>query len=100
MGDAAAGGDLLVPVAAAQRGPRVRRLAARLRPGPSGPARGPAALPAGPARALPAATYQTLIALAAATGIRPCEAIRMNDGDAGQAALVLTVHGKNRKERQ
>jgi integrase len=50
--------------------------------------------------AVHAATYQTLIALAAATGIRPCEAIRMNDGDADPATLVLTVHGKNHKERQ
>lgn len=50
--------------------------------------------------AVHAATYQTLIALAAATGIRPCEAIRMNDGDADPAARVLTVHGKNHKERQ
>ncbi len=50
--------------------------------------------------AVHAATYQTLIALAAATGIRPCEAIRMNDGDADPATLVLTVHGKNHKERK
>jgi integrase/recombinase XerD len=50
--------------------------------------------------AVHAATYQTLIGLAAATGIRPCEAIRMNDGDTDPAALVLTVHGKNHKERQ
>ena len=50
--------------------------------------------------AVHAATYQTLIALAAATGIRPCEAIRMNDEDINPAAQVLTVHGKNHKERQ
>jgi integrase/recombinase XerD len=50
--------------------------------------------------AMYAATYQTLIALAAATGIRPCEAIRMNDGDTDPSALVLTVHGKNHKERR
>lgn len=31
--------------------------------------------------AVHAATYQTLIGLAAVTGIRPCEAMRMNDGD-------------------
>jgi integrase/recombinase XerD len=105
----------------AVRGPRVRRLAARLRPSSPGPGRGPAALPAGPARSLPAvrgdvaallaeaaglrpavhaATYQALIALAAAAGIRPCGAIRMNDEDIDPVALVLTVHGKNHKERR
>jgi integrase/recombinase XerD len=50
--------------------------------------------------AVHAATYQTLIALAAATGIRPCEAIRMNDEDIDPVALALTVHGKNHKERR
>lgn len=50
--------------------------------------------------AVHAATYQTLIALAAATGIRPCEAIRMNDEDIDPSARVLTVHGKNHKERR
>jgi integrase len=50
--------------------------------------------------AVHAATYQTLIALAAATGIRPCEAIRMNDEDIDPVAPALTVHGKNHKERR
>jgi integrase/recombinase XerD len=50
--------------------------------------------------AVHAATCQTLIALAAATGIRPCEAIRMNDEDIDPVSRVMTVHGKNHKERQ
>jgi integrase/recombinase XerD len=50
--------------------------------------------------AVHAATYQALIALAAATGIRPCEATRMNDQDIDPAAPALTVHGKNHKERR
>jgi integrase/recombinase XerD len=50
--------------------------------------------------AVHAATYQTLIALAACTGIRPCEAVRMNDEDISPASRVMTVHGKNHKERQ
>jgi site-specific recombinase XerD len=50
--------------------------------------------------AVHAATYQTLIGLAAVTGLRPCEVIRMNDGDVDPASRVMTVHGKNHKERQ
>jgi integrase/recombinase XerD len=47
-----------------------------------------------------AATYQTLIGLAAVTGIRPCEVIRMNDEDIDPVAQTLIVHGKNHKERK
>lgn len=119
MGDAAGGRDLLVPVAAAVRGfaawlhafdpahqvPAADLLPCRQdRPAPCLLSDGDvAALLAGAAGLRPAvhaATYQTLIALAAATGIRPCEAIRMNDEDIDPVALVLTVHGKNHKERR
>jgi integrase len=48
--------------------------------------------------ALRGATYQTIIALMAVTGIRPCEVLRINDADL--ASDVLTVHGKNHKDRK
>jgi integrase/recombinase XerD len=49
---------------------------------------------------LHAATYWTLIGLVAVTGIRPCEVIRMDDGDLEPAARIMTVHGKNHKDRK
>lgn len=49
--------------------------------------------------ALHAATYQTLIGLMAVTGIRPCEVIRMDDEDLEPSARIMTVHGKNHKDR-
>ncbi len=49
---------------------------------------------------LHAATYQTLIGLVAVTGIRPCEVARMDDGDVEPASRVMTVHGKNHKDRK
>lgn len=45
------------------------------------------------------ATYRTLIGLMQATGIRPCEAFRMDDGDVEPATGVMTVHGKGGKQR-
>src|SRR5450755_15281 len=47
-----------------------------------------------------AATYQTLISLMAITGMRLCEAVRMDDTDLDGEGLVLTLHGKNHKDRQ
>jgi integrase/recombinase XerD len=49
---------------------------------------------------LQAATYRTLLGLAAVTGIRPCAVIRMDDGDVDPSSGVMTVHGKNHKERK
>jgi integrase/recombinase XerD len=49
---------------------------------------------------LHAATYQTLTGLAAVTGIRPCEVARMDDRDVEPASRVMTVHGKNHKDRK
>ncbi len=49
--------------------------------------------------ALHAATYQTLIGLVAVTGIRPCEVIRMDDEDVELTSRIMTVHGKNHKDR-
>ena len=49
---------------------------------------------------LHAATHRTLTGLAAVTGIRPCEVVRINDEDIDPASGVLTLHGKNHKERK
>lgn len=46
-----------------------------------------------------AVTYRTLIGLMEVTGIRPCEAIRMESTDIDPAAGVMTVHGKGGKQR-
>jgi len=50
-------------------------------------------------RGVQAATYRTLIGLMEVTGIRPCEAFRMDDGDLEAATEVMTVHGKGGKLR-
>lgn len=49
---------------------------------------------------LHAATHQTLIGLIAATGMRTCEAVRADDSDIDQARAAMTLHGKNRRDRQ
>jgi integrase/recombinase XerD len=46
-----------------------------------------------------AVTYRTLIALMEVTGIRPCEAVRMDGTDVDPATAVMTVHGKGGKQR-
>jgi integrase/recombinase XerD len=46
-----------------------------------------------------AVTYRTLITLLEVTGIRPCEAIRMESTDVDRATGVMTVHGKGGKQR-
>jgi len=50
--------------------------------------------------ALHAATFQTLIGLIAATGMRTCEAVRADDGDIDPAEEAMTLHGKNRRDRR
>jgi integrase len=49
---------------------------------------------------LHAATFQTLIGLIAATGMRTCEAVRADDGDIDPAEAAMTLHGKNRRDRR
>lgn len=49
---------------------------------------------------LHAATFQTLIGLIAATGMRTCEAVRADDGDIDPADAAMTLHGKNRRDRR
>ena len=111
----------VLPMAATQRGPRVRHLPTRAGPHPSDPGCGPGALPARPARTLHheqrgdpdadangrqrrprlhAATFQTLIGLIAATGMRTCEAVRADDADIDPADAAITLHGKNRRDRR
>lgn len=48
---------------------------------------------------LHAATFQMLIGLMAATGMRGCEAFRADDADIDTAAAVMTLHGKKGKDR-
>lgn len=48
---------------------------------------------------LHAATFQTLIGLIAATGMRGCEAFRADDADIDTAEAVMTLHGKKGKDR-
>ncbi|MFG1711317.1 tyrosine-type recombinase/integrase [Nonomuraea sp. M3C6] len=50
--------------------------------------------------ALHAATFQTLIGLVAATGMRTCEAVRADDDDIDPAEGAMTLHGKNHKDRR
>lgn len=50
--------------------------------------------------ALRATTYQTLIGLLGVTGLRPSEAINLDNSDVDLAAGVATVHGKYGKVRQ
>ena len=49
---------------------------------------------------LHAATFQTLIGLIAATGMRTCEAVRADDSDIDPADAAMTLHGKNRRDRR
>jgi len=49
---------------------------------------------------LHAATYQTLTGLAAATGMRTCEARRADDSDTDPDEAAMTLHGKNRRDRR
>jgi integrase/recombinase XerD len=50
--------------------------------------------------AVHAATFQTLIGLIAATGMRTCEAVRADDGDIDPVEGAMTLHGKNRRDRR
>jgi integrase/recombinase XerD len=50
--------------------------------------------------ALHAATFQTLIGLIAATGMRACEAVRADDCDIDPAEAAMTLHGKKRRDRR
>ncbi len=50
--------------------------------------------------ALHAATFQTLIGLIAATGMRTCEAVRADDADIDPGEAAITLHGKKGKDRQ
>jgi integrase/recombinase XerD len=49
---------------------------------------------------LHAATFQTLIGLIAATGMRTCEAVRADDSDIDPVEAAMTLHGKNRRDRR
>ena len=49
---------------------------------------------------LHAASFQALIGLIAATGMRTCEAVRADDSDVDQADAAMTLHGKNRRDRR
>jgi integrase len=49
---------------------------------------------------LHAATFQTLIGLVAATGMRTCEAVRADDADIDPAEVAMTLHGKNGRDRR